>query len=238
MASVFTPGAQIEERVYLNVPPLADSWAETAGIEIPPILYDLQDVYQDDGSLRITMPDNLSFVRGRVRISGSIPEEGFVSARLQYGIGLNPRSWLQIGEDITSPVENRSLGTWDTIDLAEGVYALQLVVIQEGQQIQKRSLILSVDNTPPELILITDLSGGEVTFQRGEDLLLEVRFTNPSEIEEVNFLMDDILLASRRVSPFIVPWQLVLGPHDLVVRALDQAGNKAELSVEFSVIRK
>lgn len=237
LASVFTPSAMIEERVYLNVPPLADSWAEAAGIQIPPVLYDLQDANQDDNSLRMTTPDNLSFVRGRVRISGSIPEEGFVSARLQYGIGLNPRSWLQIGEDITTPVENRNLGTWDTTDLAEGIYALQLVVIQQGQQIQKRSLILSVDNTPPELILITDLSGGEVSFQRGEDLLLEVRFTNPSEIEEVNFLMDDILLASRRVSPFIVPWQMVLGPHDLVVRALDQAGNKVELSVAFSVIR-
>jgi|GEM_PF-517914 len=237
LASVFTPAAQIEERVYLNVPPLADTWAETAGIEVPPVLFDLQDANQDDDALRLTTPDNLSFVRGRVRISGSIPEEGFVSARLQYGIGLNPRSWLQIGEDITSPAENRSLGTWDTSDLAEGIYALQLVVIQESQQIQKRSLIVSVDNTPPEFVLVTDLFDGKITFQKGEDLLLEVQFTNPAEIEEVDFFMNDTLLASRRISPFIVPWQLVLGSHDLVVRALDQAGNKAELSVEFSVIQ-
>ena len=156
---------------------------------------------------------------------------------MQYGIGLNPRSWLQIGEDITSPAENRSLGTWDTSDLAEGIYALQLVVIQESQQIQKRSLIVSVDNTPPEFVLVTDLFDGKITFQKGEDLLLEVQFTNPAEIEEVDFFMNDTLLASRRISPFIVPWQLVLGSHDLVVRALDQAGNKAELSVEFSVIQ-
>lgn len=237
LASVFTPAAQIEERVYLNVPPLAESWAEGAGIETPPVLYDLLDPNQDDEALRMTMPENLSFVRGRVTIRGSIPEEGFVSARLQYGVGLNPRSWLQIGEDILSPAGNQNLGTWDTTNLTEGIYALQLVVIQENQQIQKRSLILSVDNTPPELILITDLSGGEISYQKGDDLLLEVRFTNPSEIVEVDFFMDDILLASRRVSPFVIPWQLVLGPHDLIVRALDQAGNQAELRVEFSVVR-
>ena len=237
LASVFTPASQIEERVYLVLPPLADTWAEEAGIERPPDVYDLGIEGQEQGSLSINAPDNLSFVRGRVRIIGSIPEEGFVSARLQYGTGLNPRSWLQIGADITSPVDDRYLGTWDTTELEEGLYALQLVVIQENQQIQKRSLILSVDNTEPEIILITDLSDGEVPYQWGTDLLLEVRFSNPSEIEEVEFFMDGKLLSTKKVGPFVHPWRLALGSHDLVVIALDQAGNEAELSVEFSVVR-
>ena len=238
LASVFTPASQIEERVYMIVPPLADSWAEDAGIEIPPVVYDLGTDSEEEGSLFISKPTNLSFVRGKVRIVGSVPEEGFVSARLQYGAGLNPHSWLQLGGDITSPVDNKYLGTWDTTELEEGIYALQLVVIQENQQIQKRSLILSVDNTAPEMILITDLSGGKVPYQLGKDLLLEVRFTNPSEIEEVEFIMDDELLASRRIGPFIIPWQLTLGSHELVVRALDHAGNQTELSVSFSVERE
>lgn len=237
LASVFTAPAQIEERVYLNIPPVAKSWAENAGIDTRPVLYDLGDDQQDQGSLRITEPDNLSFVRGLVSVRGSIPEEGFLSARLQYGVGLNPRSWLQIGEDILAPVEEGFLGTWDTSNLEEGIYALQLVVIQEDQQIKKRSLLLSVDNTAPEIILITDLSGGEVSYQEGKELLLEVRFTNPSEIERVEFILDDLLVGSRQVGPFILPWRLVLGTHELVVRALDQAGNKGELRVDFSVIR-
>ena len=237
LASVFTPASQIEERVYLVVPPIADTWAEQAGMERPPVVYDLGIDNPAQGSLSITAPENLSFVREKVRVFGSIPEEGFVSARLQYGAGLNPRSWLQIGEDITSPVDDRYLGTWDTTELEEGLYALQLVVIQESQQIQKRSLILSVDNTEPEIILITDLSDGMVPYQWGKDLLLEVRFTKPAEIEEVEFLMDGKLLSSKKVGPFVNPWRLALGTHELVVRALDRAGNEAELSVEFSVIR-
>jgi hypothetical protein len=112
------------------------------------------------------------------------------------------------------------------------------VVIQESQQIQKRSLLLSVDNTAPEVILITDLSGREITFQSGTDLLIEVKFNNPSEIELVEFIMDRNLLAERRVSPFIIPWRHVLGTHELTIRAIDQAGNKAELSLGFQVVRE
>ena len=238
LASVFTPAGQIEERVYLNYPPLAESWAESTGIEKPPVLYDLGISDSAEDALSITAPENLSFVRANVQIRGSIPQEDFVSARLQYGAGLNPRAWLQIGADITSPGENKPLGTWDTTELEEGIYALQLVVIQESQQIQKESLLLSVDNTAPEIILVTDLSEGEIQYQRGDELLLEVMFSNPSEIDEVAFILDGKQLASRRVAPFLIPWQHVLGPHDLRIRAVDQAGNTAEINVDFRVIKE
>ena len=237
LATVFTPAGQIEERVYLNVPSVAKAWAKEAAIGTPPVLYDLEPSDLEDPTLQFTTPENLSFVRGRVRVKGAIPEEGFISARLQYGVGLNPRSWVQIGEDITSPSEGRTLGFWDTTSLAEGIYALQLVVIQENQEIMKRSLILSVDNTPPDMILITDLSGGEIPYQQGQDLFLEVRFPNPAEIEEVEFYLDDELLISRRVGPYIVPWRLALGTHTLEITARDQAGNRSLISQEFSVIR-
>jgi membrane carboxypeptidase/penicillin-binding protein PbpC len=237
LASVFTATSQIEERVYLSVPPFAASWAAAAGVDTPPEVYDLVGDGQDDDALGFSEPDNLSFVRGRVRIVGSIPEEEFVSARLQYGVGLNPRSWVQIGEEINDPGIDQFLGAWDTSELEEGIYALQLVVIQEEQQIQKRSLILSVDNTPPEMILMTDFSGGEVPYQRGKDLLLEVRFTNPSEIAQVDFILDDSLLASRRVDPFLIPWQVTLGTHELIIQAQDQAGNQTDIRVVFQVKR-
>jgi membrane carboxypeptidase/penicillin-binding protein len=238
LASVFTPASQIENRVYLKVPNFAESWVEDAGLDIPPEVYDLGLDNQDEGSFRISEPENLSFVRGKVRIVGSIPEEGFVTARLQFGVGLNPRTWQQTGDEIASPGEDQFLGTWDTAELDEGIYAVQLVVIQENQQIQKRSLILSVDNTPPEMIFITDLSGGEIPYQRGKDLLLEVRFTNPSEIEMVDFILDDDLLASKQIEPFIIPWRLTLGTHELVILAQDQAGNEVEHRVVFRVMRE
>lgn len=238
LASVFTPSERIEERVFLNIPPQAQAWAEEAGIAAPPTLYDLEAPDPESGGLALLTPENLSFVRGRVPITGRIPEEDFLSARLQYGAGINPRSWLQIGNEIGSAVDDGYLGSWDTSDLDEGIYALQLVLIKEDQEIQKTSLLVSVDNTPPEIILITDLSGGEVPYRAGKDLLLEVQFNNNSEIDQVDFRLDDQLLASRRVAPFLTPWPLALGEHKLLVTARDQAGNQDELEVDFSVVRE
>jgi membrane carboxypeptidase/penicillin-binding protein len=235
LASVFTPPEQIVDRVYLDLPPQAEDWADEAGIERPPVLYDLRETRSRTEGLRLIAPENLSFVNGSVWITGSIPEDEFESARLQYGVGLNPRSWLQIGDEISSPIERGYLGSWDTTELEEGVYALQLVLIKENQGIEKASLLVSVDNSAPEIILITDLSGEELSYQAGKELLLEVEFPNNSEIDRVDFYLDGELLDSRRVKPFITPWMMIPGSHRLRIAALDQAGNRSELEVEFVV---
>ena len=220
------------------MPVEARDWAEKAGIDIPPTLYDLENLNQLQEDFRFISPENLSFVNGQLRIIGSVPEDEFVSARLQYGIGMNPRSWVQIGADITSPVENRRLVTWDTTEMDDGIYALQLVLIKERQQIEKVSLVVSVDNTPPELIFITDLMEGKIPYQAGREILFEVDFENSSEIQQVDFYINDELLASRRVPPYIHAWPLDLGEFELVIVAVDQANNQTELTTSFEVIRE
>ncbi|MCJ7733153.1 MAG: hypothetical protein MUP11_01270, partial [Anaerolineales bacterium] len=238
LASVFTTSPQIEERVYLNVPTEAKEWAEKAGIDIPPTLYDLENLDQTREDFTFVTPNNLSFVNGQVRITGTIPEDEFVSARLQSGIGMNPRSWIQIGAEITSPGDNRRLGIWDTTELNDGIYALQLVVIKERQQIEKVSLVVSVDNTPPEMALKTDFLEGDIPYLAGKEILFEVDFENNSEIQQVDFYLNDDLLATRRVPPYIHAWPLTLGEFELIVVATDQANNQTELSISFEVIRE
>ena len=161
--------------------------------------------------LFFTSPENLSFVNGRVSIIGSIPEEDFVSARLQYGMGLNPRAWIQIGPDILEPADSSRLEFWDTTDLDDGIYALQLILIMEEQQVEKVSLIISVDNTPPEMEFVTDLFGGEIPYKEDTEILFEVEFENYSEIDLVEFFLNDDLLSIRKTTPFIVPWLMVPG---------------------------
>jgi len=236
LASVFTPSGQIEERVYLSVPHEAESWAEEAGIDTAPTLFDLEIPDGSDDGLSFTTPENYSFVNGRVRIIGSIPEEDFVSARLQYGMGLNPGSWIQIGPDISSPSSFIRLGTWDTTDLDDGIYALQLVLIQEKQQIEKTSLIVSVDNTSPSMTFTTDLAGGEIPFLEDGEILFEVDFENNSEIDQVEFYLNGELLSSRKVAPYIFLWSMAPGDYDLLITAQDQAGNSVEYSTIFEVI--
>jgi len=236
LASVFTASQQIEERVYLNVPDEAKTWAEQVGLATPPTMYDLENSNNTRDGYSFTYPGNFSFINGQIRIVGSIPEEEFVSARIQYGVGMNPRSWLQIGPEITNPGENSRLGLWDTTDLDDGIYALQLVLIKERQQIEKISLVVSVDNTLPELIFKTDLIDGDVSFERGKEILFEVEFGNSSEIQQVDFVLNDELLSFRKLPPFIHPWIMAVGEYELVIRAEDQAGNQSEFSIEFNVI--
>lgn len=236
LASVFTPSSQIEDRVYLSVPPEARSWAEQSGIDTVPTLYDLEIPENREDGLSFTTPENFSFINGRVRIVGSIPDENFVSARLQYGMGLNPGSWIQIGPEILVPSFFTRLGTLDTIDLEDGIYALQLVLIQERQQIEKVSLVVSVDNTPPSMTFITDLAGGEIPFQQGDEILFEVEFENNSEIDQVEFYLNGDLLSSRKVAPYLVPWSMIPGEFELQITAQDQAGNTAEISALFEVL--
>lgn len=237
LASVFTPADRIEEMIFLNIPPKAQTWAAETNLPRPPTLYDLQAPDPQPDGLELISPENLSFVRDQVWITGSIPEEDFLTARLQYGAGLNPHSWLQIGEELSSPVTSGYLGTWDTSSLEEGIYALQLVLIKKGQEIEKTSLLVSVDNTPPEIILVTDLTA-VIPYQGEKELLLEVQFKNSSEIDQVVFRMDGQQLSSRKIKPFLTLWPLELGEHHLLVTARDQAGNRSELEADFTVIRE
>ncbi len=236
LASVFTPSEQIEEKVFLSVPQEARLWAETAGIDTVPVLYDLEIPRDGVDGLAFTTPDNLSFVNGRINIIGSIPEEGFVSARLQYGMGLNPSAWIQIGPEIIEPADSSRLGFWDTTDLKDGIYALQLVLIMERQQVEKVSLIISVDNTPPEMEFVTDLFGGEISYQEDTEILFEVEFENNSEIDQVEFFLNEDLLSTRKVAPYIVPWLMVSGQYEVQIIARDQAGNTAAYSALFEVL--
>ncbi len=235
LASVFTPAEQIEKKVYLAIPPEAEDWAEQTGVLTPPVVYDLENLEAREGFL-ISYPDNFSFVQGDVRISGSIPEDGFNSARLPYGKGMNPTSWLQIGPDILSPAARERLGTWETDNLEDGLYALQLVLVGEQMQIEKVSLVVSVDNTPPEIGLTSDLTGETIPFKNGKELLFEAVFENNNEIQRVVFYINSRQVSSREVPPFVLLWTMTLGDIELRIVAEDQANNQSELIYTFKVI--
>ena len=94
LASVFTPVRLIEEKIFIDLPPEAMEWAETAGLDVPPTLYDLNAQIPEVEGLSIFRPENLTFVRGNVGITGSIPDDEFQSAKLQFGTGMNPRTWI------------------------------------------------------------------------------------------------------------------------------------------------
>jgi hypothetical protein len=144
LATVFTLPQLIEERVYLVVPADARSWAEGAGLEIPPSNYDVIQSPRIDESVNITAPALFSEVGGDIEITGTAAGEGFVSYRVLIGQGLNPREWIQIAEG-TEPVTNGLLAEWNTSKL-NGLYAVQLQVVRGDQKVDTAIIQVTVSN--------------------------------------------------------------------------------------------
>jgi len=142
LATVFTLPQLIEERVYLVVPSDARSWAESAGLEIPPVTYDVIQSSQANPDVNITSPELFSEVNGEVRITGTAAGDGFVSYRVLVGQGLNPQEWIQVAEGNES-VANGLLASWDTNGL-NGLYAVQLQVVRIDQRVENAVIQVTV----------------------------------------------------------------------------------------------
>ncbi len=117
LATVFTLPQLIEDRVYLVVPPDARSWAESAGLEIPPASYDVIQAPPINPDVNITSPELFAEVSGNVSITGTAAGRDFASYRVLVGQGLNPQEWIQVGEG-TESVTDGLLAEWDTSDIS------------------------------------------------------------------------------------------------------------------------
>lgn len=142
LATVFTLPQLVEERVYLVVPPEARSWAESAGMEIPPSAYDAIQPPQIDPDVNITSPELFTEVSGNVKITGTAAGDGFASYRVLAGQGLNPQEWIQVAEG-HQPVTNDVLANWDATGLS-GLYAVQLQVVRSDQRVDTAIIQVTV----------------------------------------------------------------------------------------------
>jgi hypothetical protein len=225
----------VEEKVYLAVPPQAVAWAKNSGFPVPPDTYDV--IYASEpksADVRITNPQAFNHVSGRVRFKGSAAGPAFSYYRLQVGKGLNPREWIQIGEDINEPVVDGTLGTWDTLGL-EGLYVVQLQVVRQDQRIERDMLQLTIDNTPPQVNILTPTEDEKITYQPGESIIMQISASDNLMLEQVEFLVDGELQMTLFQPPFIIVWREELGEHSLLVRAYDLAGNIRETVTSISV---
>ena len=142
LATVFTLPQLIEERVYLVVPSDARSWAESAGVAIPPSSYDVIQPPPTNPDVNITFPELFAEVGGVVQVNGTAAGADFASYRVLIGQGLNPQEWIQIGEG-NAPVTNGLLAEWNTEGLS-GLYAVQLQVVRIDQRVDSAVVQVTV----------------------------------------------------------------------------------------------
>jgi membrane peptidoglycan carboxypeptidase len=144
LATIFTLPQLIEDRVYMVVPSEARSWAEGAGLAIPPANYDVIQAPRFDENVNITSPEMFAEVSGEVQIEGTASGDDFASYHVLVGQGLNPQEWIQVGEG-NAPVTKGLLATWDTKGLS-GLYAVQLQVVRADQTLDTAIIQVTVNS--------------------------------------------------------------------------------------------
>jgi len=233
LATVFTPSDLVETRTYMVVPSQARLWAESAGITAPPTAYDTLQVPPILADAHITSPGMFADGRGKIEITGTAAGADFVSYRLEYGQGLYPQAWVQIGADSTTPQTESVLGEWDTTGL-DGLYALRLMVLRSDQLLDQAVAQVTLDNTPPQVAISYPQAGQEVSLLQEPQVALQAQVNDPF-LAKVEFYVDKVLVGESEAAPYGVIWKAKAGSHTLRVVATDRAGNTAEASIQFTV---
>ncbi|OGN95832.1 MAG: hypothetical protein A2Z71_01100 [Chloroflexi bacterium RBG_13_50_21] len=237
LATIFTPADMVDEKVYLVIPEQAEAWAKDTGLPIPPDAYDYSytppTASQD---VQFTVPRMFDHVSGQISFTGSAGGKDFSYFRLQVGQGLYPQKWIQIGEDVDSPVNHGYLGTWDTTGL-DGSYIVQLMVVRQDKKFDLANLQLTIDNTPPELNIISPKDDDQFTYKEGKIIIMNAAVNDNQVLERVEFFVDDMLVSTLLEPPYIIPWHAQPGEYTVKITAYDLAGNQDTKQLSFSVIK-
>lgn len=234
LATVFTPGDLIEEHIYLVAPSEASEWAQAAGISIPPQEYDIIPTnLAANPEASISSPAMFTYVRGDVVLRGRAGGENFSFYRVQVGKGLNPDEWVLLGEDRTAPVEGGQLAVWDTSGL-NGLYTVQLMVVDQEQRIQRSFLLVSVDNTPPEAEMLYPRPA-QVIEPEERFITMRLSASDDLALQEVRLFIDGELAETFIRAPYALSWRARPGEHTIRIVAIDKAGNQTETESEFTI---
>jgi membrane carboxypeptidase/penicillin-binding protein PbpC len=228
LATLFTPPDLIEDRVFFVPPPEAEPWARQAGIETPPTEYDTYAPPPGRPEVSLTSPEPFALVRGRVALRGSAEGDGFDVYRLRYGEGLNPRAWVQIGEDGLRPAHVATLGTWDTQGL-DGLYTLQLMVVRADGAVEAAYVPVTIDNVAPEVDLVLPAADSVFTWPETTEVLIQVEASDANGVVHVEFYVDGKRISTVIEAPWSFRWPVgAAGRHTIQARATDAAGNIGE----------
>ena len=210
LATVYTPPELVDEVGYEIFPPEATDWVREQGIPQPPTQYDLAyGPSPASGDVAITSPAPYAYLRETVPIIGNAKAVNFQLYRLEYGQGLNPSAWIQIGGDHYNQVGNAPLEYWDVSSL-DGLYTLQLSVVDGGGNYRRATIQVTVDNTPPELELVYPYDGHTYYMEYDEWVNISADAVDNFSMDRVEFYLDNNLLSYSTIPPYNTKWTIVM----------------------------
>ncbi len=209
LATAYTPPELVEERVYEIYPPVAADWVRENGIPQPPTEYDDSiGPAVNLGPVAIINPRPYEYVQGGVVITGNAQIDGFQLYRMEYGKGLNPSEWIQLGGDHNNQVDNGPLEFWDTTNEEEGLYTLQLTVLRGDQSLERKAVQVTVDNTPPYVDIINPEPDKVYEMEADEWINFQVDVVDNLSMDRVEYYMNNEKVGESTVAPYTMKWNI------------------------------
>ncbi|MGQ9625909.1 MAG: penicillin-binding protein [Anaerolineae bacterium] len=210
LATVYTPPELVEEKVYEIYPPEAADWVRESGIEQPPKEYDtIVGTGPVQGDVAIISPPPYAYIRGGVVITGNAKGPDFQLYRLEYGEGLNPSAWIQIGGDHYEQRDNAPLEYWEVSGL-NGLYTLQLSVIDRNQNYRQAAIQVTVDNIPPQVKVEHPEDGALYIMEKDEYVNIKADASDNVSMDKVEYYLDNKLINTTTVAPYNQKWTITM----------------------------
>lgn len=233
-----SPPECVTDRQYFRYPPELRDWAVAAGQDLAPDNFDTVGSTSPFSPLAVIEPTLLQHVRGEVPVRGNVRDDAIDYYILEAGAGSTPDSWRQIGDRRQTTGANIVLASWDTTQVADGIWTLRLTLLRtDGTTEVSTPREVIVDNTPPSVTLLSPETGS--IYSATNDVFLEIT-AEPSDNQQtayVDFYVNDEYLGRDIESPYVFRWEIPEGSDTLATFKVvvgDRAGNETTSSVATS----
>jgi hypothetical protein len=181
----------------------------------------------------LTSPKIGATVKGSVTLTGTAADANFKSYRLHAALEDTPAQLFDVTAPTTQPINDGTLGVWDTTQVADGNYIVHLVVEDKGGNIADTSILVSVANSTPQIQFVNP-----PTAPVKGSLGLIVEATNGTLLNSVDFSVDDGPATRLTTAPYIFSLNtasLSNGPHTIRAVGTNPGGATGEATLSLVV---
>lgn len=204
LAGATTPQERRQNIVYQMLPQEAADWVRENGIAQPPTEQAGISLDAFDPDAAIITPSLNGYIGGVAEIIGNARGGPY---RIEFGAGLNPTQWTQIGPEHGEEVVNARLEGWDTTSLPEGIYTLRLTVQRSDGPREWRTPI-TIDNTPPTVVISEPRADRLYVMEDDEQINVNVLVNDTWAVDRVVYYVNNAEFATSTVAPYNERWNI------------------------------
>jgi hypothetical protein len=208
LATPNTPPELIERKVYAIYPQEADDWVREANIPQPPTEYDDYSSNRATEDVAIIQPETFGYISQLVEIVGNA-RNNVRFWKLDFGQGIDPGEWVQIGGDHPYEVNDGLMEYWDVSEM-DGLYTLRLTVVGNDDSIRQDIIQVTVDNVPPAMELNHPEEGMVFVMEDDEWINIQATVGDNVSLDRVDFYVDGQKLATSTVPPYNKSWTIAM----------------------------